>query len=98
MTGSDGKPLLSFAMLTVNATGHPVFGRMHRPDDEKRMVVMLDAEDYDHWLSCSRDEATAFFRPWQGPLDAAPAPLPARQPASARRAAPPPDANQSELL
>ena len=34
-------PLLSFAILTVSGEGHPVFKRMHRQDDEKRMVVIL---------------------------------------------------------
>lgn len=98
MTGADGRPLLSFAMLTVNATGHPVFGRMHRPDDEKRMVVILDGEDYDRWLTCSRDEATAFFRPWPGALEAAPDPLPARKPGGPMRAPPPPGGLQGDLL
>lgn len=35
-----GKPLFTFAMLTVNAEGHPVLKRMHKPTDEKRMVCI----------------------------------------------------------
>lgn len=92
MKGKDGKPLLSFAMLTVNADGHPVFKRMHKPGDEKRMVVIVDPAEYDRWLQCSLEEASTFFQQWQGPLDAFPDPLPER--GSRKKAAdadPPPD-------
>jgi putative SOS response-associated peptidase YedK len=46
----DGRTLVGMSMLTVNADGHVVMGRMHRPDDEKRSVVILDPADYDEWL------------------------------------------------
>ena len=65
----------SFAMLTVNADGHPVFQRMHRPGEEKRMVVILHPDDYGRWLSCPVEEAARFFKRWPGPLEAEPAPL-----------------------
>jgi putative SOS response-associated peptidase YedK len=74
----DGTVRFSFAMLTVNADGHPVYQRMHRPTDEKRMVVILDEAEYGRWLSCSPEEARSFFRQWPGPLEAYPAPLPPR--------------------
>jgi putative SOS response-associated peptidase YedK len=74
----DGRPLLSFAMLTVNASGHPVYGRMHRPEDEKRMVLVIEPAEYDRWLQCSAAEAAGFFRQWLHPLEAYPAPLPPR--------------------
>lgn len=78
MKDKGGKPVLSFAMLTVNAAGHPVFQRMHAPNDEKRMVLILDPAEYDRWLFCSTAEAATFFKQWMGPLDAFPAPLPPR--------------------
>lgn len=78
MKDAAGAPLLSFAMLTVSGAGHPVFGRMHRPQDEKRMVLIIDPALYDHWLNCTPAEAAALFKPWQGELDAFPAPLPPR--------------------
>lgn len=81
-----GAPLLSFAMLTVSGAGHPVFGRMHRPQDEKRMVLIIDPALYDHWLNCTPAEAATLFKPWPGALDAFPAPLPPRG-----RARPPAD-------
>lgn len=75
---ASGDPVLSFAMLTVNADGHPVFMRMHAPEDEKRMVVILSPDDYDAWLTSSPDEAKDFFRQWHGPLIAYAKPLPPR--------------------
>lgn len=74
----DGRETFTFAMLTVNADGHPVMGRFHKPEDEKRMVVILAPEDYGAWLSSPVEEAPAFFKQWMGPLDATAAPLPPR--------------------
>lgn len=74
----DGEPVLSFAMLTVSGAGHPVFKRMHRPEDEKRMVLIIEPAEHDRWLQCRPEEAATFFRQWEGPLDAFPAPLPPR--------------------
>jgi putative SOS response-associated peptidase YedK len=74
----DGRMLWTFAMLTVNADAHPVFRRMHRPGEEKRMIVILDPAEYDRWLQCTPEEAKTFFKAWAGPLDAFPAPLPPR--------------------
>ena len=76
----SGQALYSFAMLTVNADGHPVMGRFHRPEDEKRMVVILDPQDYDAWLTCPVSEAKKFHRQWMGPLDSYAAPLQPRPP------------------
>lgn len=41
----------------VNADGHAVTGRTHRPNDEKRSVVILRAADYDEWLQMTNVEA-----------------------------------------
>ncbi|MDS1141697.1 SOS response-associated peptidase family protein [Pusillimonas sp. SM2304] len=41
----------SYTMLTINADGHPLFKHYHRPDKEKRMVVILPDEDYEGWLA-----------------------------------------------
>jgi putative SOS response-associated peptidase YedK len=71
----EGKERFTFAMLTVNADGHPVFKRMHRPEDEKRMVVILDEAEYGRWLACSPAEAKTFFKQWTEPLEAFAAPL-----------------------
>jgi len=80
-------------MLAVNGDGHPVMSRFHKPEDEKRMVVILAPGDYGAWLSCAVAEAPGFFKQWMGPLDATAAPLPPRAPtaSSVRTSRPPPD-------
>ncbi|MDM0048814.1 SOS response-associated peptidase [Variovorax sp. J22R115] len=75
-----GHELYSFAMLTVNAAGHPVMQRFHKAEDEKRMVVVLDPADYDAWLTCPLAQAPKFFSQWMGPLETYEAPLPPRAP------------------
>ncbi len=44
-------------MMTVNVDGHAVMGRMHKPGDEKRSVVILRPADYDEWLHTNNVEA-----------------------------------------
>ena len=100
-TSPEGEQMFSFAMLTVNADGHPVMSRFHKPGDEKRMVVILDPEQYDEWLTCPVASAPRFFKQWMRQLDAYPAPLPPRTkkvkpaepPAAGPSATPPPSAD-----
>ena len=40
----------SYTMLTINADDDPLFSRYHRPDEEKRMVVILSEGSYQDWL------------------------------------------------
>lgn len=75
---ADGREFFSFAMVTVNADTHPIMSKFHKHGEEKRMVIILDPEEYDEWLSCPVHEAPKFFRQWMGPLDTFPAPLPPR--------------------
>ncbi len=76
----NGQQPFTFAMLTVNADGHPIFQRMHKPGDEKRMVLILDTADQDAWLTCSTAHAPSYFRQYRGPLESFAAPLPPRAP------------------
>ena len=46
----SGERVFSFTMLTINADGHEVMQQFHKPNDEKRMVVILLEEDYQAWL------------------------------------------------
>jgi putative SOS response-associated peptidase YedK len=87
--GEDGPVTYTFAMLTVNADGHPVMQRFHRPEDEKRMVVILDPKDYQDWLTCSVADAPRYFRQWTGPLEAEAAPTLPRAPRSKSTKPPP---------
>lgn len=61
---AKGQEWLSFTMLTINADGHEVFARMHRPGEEKRMVAILDEADYDTWLEAPSDVARRLLQPY----------------------------------
>jgi putative SOS response-associated peptidase YedK len=52
----------SFSMLTINADDHPLMNRMHKPGDEKRMVVVLDPDDYGDWLHTRPERAMGWMR------------------------------------
>jgi putative SOS response-associated peptidase YedK len=60
--GPQGEVLRSFSMLTVNADQHPLMKHFHKPGEEKRMVVVLQADEQLDWLSASTDEARGFLR------------------------------------
>ncbi|HEV2610333.1 MAG TPA: SOS response-associated peptidase family protein, partial [Noviherbaspirillum sp.] len=62
--GPNGLPLLSFSMLTINADGHPLMQRFHKPEDEKRMLVILRPEQYDEWLTSPVEDAPTLFEPY----------------------------------
>ncbi len=96
----DGREVFTFAMLTVNADGHTVMQRFHRPEDEKRMVLILDPKNYGAWLSCPVADASAYFRQWQGILEASAAPLPPRAPkaSSVRTLRPPKPEDDGKLF
>ena len=49
-------------MLTINATDHPVMNQFHRPEDEKRMVVILPEDQYDAWLEANPGESMDFMK------------------------------------
>jgi len=57
----------SFTMLTVNADGHELMCQFHKPVDEKRMVVILPPDSYDHWLKATPQQSMEFMR--QYPAD-----------------------------
>ncbi|MFB0964110.1 MAG: SOS response-associated peptidase [Patescibacteria group bacterium] len=63
----EGARTFSYSMLTVNADVHPFMNRYHKPDDEKRMVAILDEAEYGAWLSCRPSDARDFLR--QFPAD-----------------------------
>jgi putative SOS response-associated peptidase YedK len=63
-----GEVVHSFTMLTINADSHGLMRNFHRPDDEKRMVVVLPEERYEDWLTCPLSEAKTLLLPF--PADA----------------------------
>ncbi|MDN7645459.1 SOS response-associated peptidase family protein [Burkholderia cenocepacia] len=57
LTNQDGTERHVMSMITVNADGHPLMSRMHKPFDEKRSVVILRPDDWGEWLTTSNVEA-----------------------------------------
>lgn len=51
----------SFSMLTINADSHPLMNRMHKPGEEKRMVVIIDPSAYDEWLHVRPEHAHSWL-------------------------------------
>ncbi len=65
---ATGEIVPNFTMLTVNCDGHPLLGRLHKPDpklpgdaQDKRSLVPLEPEQWDAWLHGSVDEARALL-------------------------------------
>jgi putative SOS response-associated peptidase YedK len=58
----NGEILRSSSMLTVNADDHAFMRNYHRPEDEKRMVVILHEDEYDGWLKSTAEEARHYLR------------------------------------
>ena len=54
---STGEILLSFSMLTINATGHEIMKHFHKPTDEKRSVVVLNDHEHLPWLNADTTQA-----------------------------------------
>lgn len=59
----------NYTMLTLNADGHPLMNRMHKPDpklppdqQDKRSVIPLEAHDFDRWLTCTVEEAKEMLK------------------------------------
>ncbi|MDY0003980.1 MAG: SOS response-associated peptidase [Polyangia bacterium] len=59
----SGESVLSFTLLTIDAAGHELMRRFHRPGKEKRMVVVLDAKSFDEWLRARPDDARRLLVP-----------------------------------
>ena len=57
-----GEVIFSFSMLTINADGHSVMKHFHKPEDEKRSVVVLNNEQYLPWLSADTNQARAMLQ------------------------------------
>ena len=57
-----GEVIFSFSMLTVNADGHSIMRHFHRPDDEKRSIIVLDNADYLPWLKASHEQARSLLK------------------------------------
>ena len=70
-----GEIIFSFSMLTINAEGHEVMKHFHKPEDEKRSIVVLKDSDYLPWLNANQDQARKLLKfSSEGFLKSEPAP------------------------
>ena len=51
-------------MLTVSAGAHPLMRHFHKPEDEKRLVVVLNEDAYGAWLEAPVVQSMDFMRPY----------------------------------
>jgi putative SOS response-associated peptidase YedK len=61
-TSPKGDLVLSYTLLTIPAADHPLLRLMHKPSDEKRMVVILPDDAYGPWLTASAGQSQGFMR------------------------------------
>ena len=71
--------LHSFTMLTINADGHELMCRFHKPVNEKRMVVILPTDSYDAWLKAKPEQSMDFMGQYPSDRLQAAAGLPSQQ-------------------
>lgn len=69
-----GELVHSYTMLTINADDHPLMRLMHKPTDEKRMLVILPEHSYGDWLAAKADQSGDYLRPYPADLLQASAP------------------------
>ncbi|MDZ4101545.1 MAG: SOS response-associated peptidase family protein [Hydrogenophaga sp.] len=65
-----GELVPNFTMITCNCDGHPLLGRLHKPDptlppdrQDKRAVAHIDPADWSTWLHGAQADAQALVRP-----------------------------------
>ena len=57
-----GDRIHSFTMLTLNADDPSFMRNFHKPEDEKRMVVILHESSYDDWLAATPTNRMSFIQ------------------------------------
>jgi putative SOS response-associated peptidase YedK len=58
----SGELIVSFSMLTIDASDHPVMKRFHKPEDEKRTVVPLRSDLFTEWLNATPETAQSLLQ------------------------------------
>lgn len=65
----DGGTSYSFTQLTINADNDPMMRRFHKPNEEKRSLVILPEDVYDDWLDCRNPiKAKSFLKHYPAEL------------------------------
>ncbi|WP_223508983.1 MULTISPECIES: SOS response-associated peptidase [unclassified Pseudomonas] len=60
----DGQVVHSYTMLTINADAHPFMSAFHKPNDEKRSIVILPNGLIKDWLKSSAEQTMDFMQPY----------------------------------
>ncbi|HHH9441333.1 TPA: SOS response-associated peptidase [Pseudomonas aeruginosa] len=60
----EGRLHYSYSMLTINADDHPLMRNFHKPNDERRSVVILPAGVIQDWLRATPEQSMEFMRPY----------------------------------
>ena len=58
---STGETVHRFTMLTISADEHLFMRNFHKPQDEKRSLVILQPDRYDDWLQASAREGGEYL-------------------------------------
>lgn len=58
----EGNDLFSYSMLTLNAADHELMSNFHKPDQEKRSVVILPNGLIHDWLRATPEQSMEFVR------------------------------------
>ena len=53
----------SMTMLTINADDHPFMSQFHKPEDEKRSIVVIEPEHLKDWLNMTHESAYKLLLP-----------------------------------
>ncbi len=63
-----GTEVFSFTLLTINADAHPLMRHLHKPQEEKRMIVVLPTDQQDAWLQAPPEDSLRFLNPYPADL------------------------------
>ncbi|WP_373991912.1 SOS response-associated peptidase [Duganella sp. BuS-21] len=90
----------SFTQLTINADDHSLMNRFHKPDDEKRALVIVPQAEWDDWLACTDPEyARSFLSHYPADLmTSCAAPVPLREKKAVKSEPEAPESGQLGLL
>lgn len=53
----------SMTMLTINADDHPFMSQFHKPENEKRSIVVIEPEHRSDWLNMTHESAYKLLLP-----------------------------------
>ncbi|EPM7759572.1 SOS response-associated peptidase family protein, partial [Acinetobacter baumannii] len=57
----DEQKVRTMSLLTINADRHSFMKQFHKPDDEKRSIIVIPDHLRNDWLNCKHTDAPDFF-------------------------------------